>query len=138
MKRIVGGRHTTTHRELFQLPSGALVIDTPGMRELQLWEGSEAIQTTFSDIEELATTCRFRDCKHENEPGCAVYSAIDNGLITIDRLKSYKKLQRELAYFMRKQDAILARAERDKWKKLSKQHKKNVKTKGCPFGFFYL
>lgn len=94
------------------------------MRELQLWEGSEAIQTTFSDIEKLATTCRFRDCKHENEPGCAVHSAIDNGLITIDRLKSYKKLQRELAYFMRKQDAILARAERDKWKKLSKQHKK--------------
>ncbi|MGR5997308.1 hypothetical protein ACT7DF_15795 [Bacillus cereus] len=105
------------------MPSGALVIDTPGMR-LQLWEGSEAIQTTFSDIEELATTCRFRDCKHENEPGCAVYSAIENGLITIDRLKSYKKLQRELAYFIRKQDAILARAERDKWKKLSKQHKK--------------
>ncbi|MCM3218520.1 ribosome small subunit-dependent GTPase A [Bacillus cereus] len=118
------GRHTTTHRELFQLPSGALVIDTPGMRELQLWEGSEAIQTTFSDIEELATTCRFRDCKHENEPGCAVYSAIENGLITIDRLKSYKKLQRELAYFIRKQDAILARAERDKWRKISKQHKK--------------
>ncbi|MCY8956076.1 ribosome small subunit-dependent GTPase A, partial [Bacillus cereus] len=121
------GRHTTTHRELFQLPSGALVIDTPGMRELQLWKGSEAIQTAFSDIEELATTCRFRDCKHENEPGCAVYSAIENGLITIDRLKSYKKLQRELAYFMRKQDAILARAERDKWK----NHR-------GPFGFFYL
>ncbi|MBE5105021.1 ribosome small subunit-dependent GTPase A [Bacillus thuringiensis] len=118
------GRHTTTHRELFQLPSGALVIDTPGMRELQLWEGSDAIQTTFSDIEERAKTCRFRDCKHENEPGCAVHNAIDNGLITIDRLQSYKKLQRELAYFMRKQDAILARAERDKWKKISKQHKK--------------
>lgn len=129
------GRHTTTHRELFQLPSGALVIDTPGMRELQLWEGSEAIQTTFSDIEELATTCRFRDCKHENEPGCAVYSAIENGLITIDRLKSYKKLQRELAYFIRKQDAILARAERDKWKKLSKQHKK-CKNQRVPLWFF--
>ncbi len=65
------GRHTTTHRELFRLPSGSLVIDTPGMRRLQLWEGSDAIQTTFSDIEELANTCRFRDCKHENEPGCA-------------------------------------------------------------------
>ena len=98
------------------MPSGALVIDTPGMRELQLWEGSDAIQTTFSDIEELATTCRFRDCKHENEPGCAVHHAINNGLITIERLQSYKKLQRELAYFIRKQDAILARAERDKWK----------------------
>lgn len=118
------GRHTTTHRELFRLPSGSLVIDTPGMRELQLWEGSDAIQTTFSDIEELAKTCRFRDCKHENEPGCAVHKAIDNGIITINRLQSYKKLQRELAYFMRKQDAVLARAERDKWKKISKQHKK--------------
>lgn len=113
------------------------MIDTPGMRELQLWEGGEAIQTAFSDIEEFATTCRFRDCKHENEPGCAVYSAIENGLITIDRLKSYKKLQRELAYFMRKQDAILARAERDKWKKISKQHKKCKNQRG-PFGFFYL
>ena len=84
------GRHTTTHRELFRLPSGSLVIDTPGMRELQLWEGSDAIQTTFSDIEELAKTCRFRDCKHENEPGCAVHSAIDNGIMTINRLQSYK------------------------------------------------
>lgn len=73
---------------------------------------------------EVAKTCRFRDCKHENEPGCAVHKAIDNGIITINRLQSYKKLQRELAYFMRKQDAVLARAERDKWKKISKQHKK--------------
>ena len=89
MRRIVGEAYDNASR-VIPLPSGALVIDTPGMRELQLWEGSEAIQTTFSDIEELATTCRFRDCKHENEPGCAVYSAIENGLITIDRLKSYK------------------------------------------------
>ena len=89
VRRIVGKAYDNASR-VIQLPSGALVIDTPGMRELQLWEGSEAIQTTFSDIEELATTCRFRDCKHENEPGCAVYSAIENGLITINRLKSYK------------------------------------------------
>ncbi|BCD17144.1 ribosome small subunit-dependent GTPase A [Bacillus cereus] len=130
------GRHTTTHRELFRLPSGSLVIDTPGMRELQLWEGSDAIQTTFSDIEELAKTCRFRDCKHENEPGCAVHKAIDNGIITINRLQSYKKLQRELAYFMRKQDAVLARAERDKWKKISKQHKKCEKSKGDSLWLF--
>ncbi len=133
VRRIVGKAYDNASR-VIQLPSGALVIDTPGMRELQLWEGSEAIQTTFSDIEELATTCRFRDCKHENEPGCAVYSAIENGLITIDRLKAIK-LQRELAYFIRKQDAILARAERDKWKKLSKQHK-NVKPKGHPLVFY--
>ncbi|MDM5432988.1 ribosome small subunit-dependent GTPase A [Bacillus hominis] len=118
------GRHTTTHRELFQLPSRGLVIDTPGMRELQLWEGSAAIQTTFSDIEDLANTCRFRDCKHDGEPGCAVRSAIDNGIIPVERLLSYKKLQRELAYVMRKQNITLARAERDRWKKISKQHKK--------------
>ena len=75
------------------------MIDTPGMRELQLWEGDEAIQTAFSDIEEFATTCRFRDCKHENEPGCAVYSAIENGLITIDRLKSYKITKRTGVFY---------------------------------------
>ncbi|OQR56139.1 ribosome small subunit-dependent GTPase A [Bacillus sp. CDB3] len=120
------GRHTTTHRELFQLPSGGLVIDTPGMRELQLWEGSGAIQTTFSDIEDLANTCHFRDCKHDGEPGCAVRGAIDNGIIPVERLLSYKKLQRELAYVMRKQNITLARAERDRWKKISKQHKKKL------------
>ncbi|KFM98762.1 ribosome small subunit-dependent GTPase A [Bacillus clarus] len=119
------GRHTTTHRELFQLPNGGLVIDTPGMRELQLWEGNDAIQATFSDIEEFAEACRFRDCKHEGEPGCAVQTAIENGILAGDRLRNYKKLEKELAYVMRKQNLALARAERDKWKKIAKQHKKN-------------
>ncbi|KEK24192.1 ribosome small subunit-dependent GTPase A [Bacillus gaemokensis] len=118
------GRHTTTHRELFQLPSGGLVIDTPGMREIQLWEGSEAIHATFSDIEEFAKDCRFRDCEHENEPGCAVRKAIDDGILAANRLRNYKKLQREIAYAMRKQDPVLARAERGKWKKIVKQHRK--------------
>ncbi|MDM5154560.1 ribosome small subunit-dependent GTPase A [Bacillus sp. DX1.1] len=118
------GRHTTTHRELFQLPNGGLVVDTPGMRELQLWEGSGAIHATFSDIEEVAKECRFRDCEHENEPGCAVRSAIDNGVLAANRLLNYKKLQREISYAMRKQDPVLARAERDKWKKMTKQHRK--------------
>ncbi|MCI0764258.1 ribosome small subunit-dependent GTPase A [Bacillus sp. TL12] len=118
------GRHTTTHRELFRLPSGGLVIDTPGMRELQLWEGSEAIHTTFSDIEELAKDCRFRNCDHENEPGCAVQSAIEEGILAVHRLRNYKKLQKEIAYAMRKQDPVLARAERGKWKKMTKQNRK--------------
>ncbi|WP_369899986.1 ribosome small subunit-dependent GTPase A [Bacillus manliponensis] len=118
------GRHTTTHRELFKLPNGGLVIDTPGMRELQLWEGSGAIYTTFSDIEEAAQNCRFRDCKHEKEPGCAVWCAIEEGVLTEGRLLNYKKLQKEVAYAMRRQDPVLARAEREKWKKVTKQHKK--------------
>ncbi|MBC6972291.1 ribosome small subunit-dependent GTPase A [Bacillus sp. Xin] len=118
------GRHTTTHRELFRLPSGGLVIDTPGMRELQLWEGSEAIHATFSDIEELAKDCRFRNCDHENEPGCAVQSAIEEGILAVHRLRNYKKLQKEIAYAMRKQDPVLARAERGKWKKMKKQNRK--------------
>ena len=84
------GRHTTTHRELFRLPSGSLVIDTPGMRSCSFGKEAMRFKTTFSDIEELANTCRFRDCKHENEPGCAVHKAIDNGMITINRLQSYK------------------------------------------------
>lgn len=118
------GRHTTTHRELFQLPSGGLVIDTPGMRELQLWEGSEAIHATFSDIEELAKGCRFRNCEHEKEPGCAIRNAIENGVLVAKRLQNYKKLQKEIAYAMRKQDPVLARAERGKWKKIAKQNRK--------------
>lgn len=87
-------------------------------------------------MEDLANTCRFRDCKHEGEPGCAVRSAIDNGTIPVERLLSYKKLQRELAYVMRKQNIILARAERDRWKKVSKQHKKCKKPKGLFLWFF--
>ncbi|MBO9128170.1 ribosome small subunit-dependent GTPase A [Bacillus sp. 165] len=114
------GKHTTTHRELFQLPSGALIIDTPGMRELQLWEGSESMDVTFSDIDELSGQCRFVDCKHETEPGCAVKHAIEEGNLQQERFTSYKKLQREIAYAMRKQDPVLARAEREKWKKINK------------------
>ncbi|TCT15984.1 ribosome biogenesis GTPase [Melghiribacillus thermohalophilus] len=90
------GRHTTTHRELFVLPDGGVMIDTPGMRELQLWSGSDALQATFSDIEQLAEQCQFRDCKHESEPNCAVKEAIQNGELSNERLKSYRKLGREL------------------------------------------
>lgn len=91
------GRHTTTHRELFALPGGALWLDTPGMRELQLWESEEGWQSTFSDIEALAGACRFRDCRHEAEQGCAVREALDSGELDAARYANYRKTERELA-----------------------------------------
>jgi ribosome biogenesis GTPase len=90
------GRHTTTHRELILIPDGGVVIDTPGMRELGIM--SADLDRSFSDIEELAKSCRFSDCRHENEPGCAVKEAIKEGMLDIERLENYKKLQRELKY----------------------------------------
>lgn len=97
------GRHTTSHRELVILKSGGLIIDTPGMREIQLWEGSEGISSTFEDIEEYIEMCRFSDCKHDTEPGCAVKQAIDEGTLDEKRFNSYLKLQREYKYFESRQ-----------------------------------
>jgi ribosome biogenesis GTPase len=109
------GRHTTTHRELVPLPSRALLMDTPGMRELQLWADEETLDTTFSEIAELAEACRFRDCAHETEPGCAVRAALADGSLPQERFASYRKLQRELRALAVRQDARLraeARKER--------------------------
>jgi ribosome biogenesis GTPase len=92
------GRHTTTHRALMWMPSGGLLLDTPGMRELQLNEVREGIRLTFADIESLALSCRFSDCQHENEPGCAVKPALANGELSQRRLENYKKLVREEAH----------------------------------------
>lgn len=89
------GRHTTTHRELIRLPSGALVIDTPGMRELGVWSAEDGVEEAFSDIEQLAAKCRFSDCRHEQEPGCAVRAALERGEIDAKRLKNYLDLQRQ-------------------------------------------
>jgi ribosome biogenesis GTPase / thiamine phosphate phosphatase len=91
------GRHTTTQRQLIVLPGGACIVDTPGMRELGLWEGGEAIENAFADIDELAAHCRFSDCRHEREPGCAVSAAIDDGSLPAERLQSRRKLEREAA-----------------------------------------
>jgi ribosome biogenesis GTPase len=113
------GRHTTTHRELVSLPTGGMIIDTPGMRELQLWEADGAISQSFSDVEELADRCFFRDCNHQNERNCAVLEAIQAGTLDDKRYQSYLKLQKELAYLERKNDKKAQLAERDKWKKLS-------------------
>jgi len=98
------GRHTTTHRELVMLPGGGLMIDTPGMRELQLWDASESVRDTFDDIEALAGECHFTDCRHRDEPRCAVKAAVDEGRIPPDRLASYLQLQDELAFLARQQD----------------------------------
>lgn len=89
------GRHTTTHRELMRLPEGGLMIDTPGMRELQLWEATQGVSDTFEYIEDLAKQCKFSDCKHMSEPGCAVKAALSDGTLSAERFDNYKKLQRE-------------------------------------------
>jgi len=98
------GRHTTTHRELVVLPGGGLIIDTPGMRELQLWDASEAVRETFDDIEAVAAGCHFTDCRHREEPRCAVKAAVAEGTVRADRLESYVKLQDELAELARQQE----------------------------------
>ena len=97
------GRHTTTHRELVALPDGGLIIDTPGMRELQLWDASAAVRQTFDEIEALAPECHFADCRHRDEPRCAVKTAVAEGKISAERLDSYLKVQRELAELARQQ-----------------------------------
>ncbi|MEM9163911.1 MAG: ribosome small subunit-dependent GTPase A [Cyanobacteria bacterium P01_F01_bin.4] len=114
------GRHTTTHREMLMLPSGALLIDTPGLRELQLWSTEESLDHTFEDIADLAEACRFRDCQHQQEPGCAVRAAVETGQLTAKRLASYQKLQREQAYLHRRQDQQAQANTKARWKKITK------------------
>ncbi|HVJ52949.1 MAG TPA: ribosome small subunit-dependent GTPase A [Aliidongia sp.] len=106
------GRHTTTWRSLVQLPDGALVIDNPGIRALQLWDGEDGLDRTFAEIRTLAQSCRFRDCRHEGEPGCAVRAAIEAGDLDPARLENRRKLAREFAFAERKQDKALQAAER--------------------------
>jgi ribosome biogenesis GTPase len=110
------GRHTTSHRELLKVPGGGLVIDTPGLREIQLWAGAEALAEVFLDIEELALQCRFTDCRHETEPACAVAAALEGGTLDANRFTSYRKLQHELRAIEVKADVRLQIEERRKWK----------------------
>jgi ribosome biogenesis GTPase len=98
------GRHTTSHRELVLLPSGALILDTPGMRELGLWEAGDGMSATFADIEALAERCHFHDCGHHSEPGCAILEALDTGALDAARWRAYGKLQRELEFQNNKDD----------------------------------
>jgi len=123
------GRHTTTHRELVVLPGGGLVIDTPGMRELQLWDASESVRDTFEDIEALAGECHFTDCRHRDEPRCAVKTAVEEGRIPPDRLASYLQLQDELAYLARQQDERAQIEEKRKGKIGAKALRQHLKSK---------
>lgn len=117
------GRHTTTNRELIILPSGGMLIDTPGMREIQIWSDEVGLHDTFTDIETLAQECRFRDCQHDLEPGCAVQQAIEDGTLDGDRFFNYQKLQKELDYLSRKQDQNAQLAEKKRWKQIHKNIK---------------
>ncbi|MBD1996103.1 ribosome small subunit-dependent GTPase A [Leptolyngbya sp. FACHB-541] len=118
------GRHTTTHRELLLLPSGGCIIDTPGMREIQIWSEGAGLEETFTDIEALAEECRFRDCQHQQEPGCAVRQALEAGALDERRFASFQKLQKELNYLIRKQDQRATLAEKEKWKQITKSLRK--------------
>jgi ribosome biogenesis GTPase / thiamine phosphate phosphatase len=118
------GRHTTTARELFRLPGGALMVDTPGLREIQLWSADDGIHEAFADVDELAADCRFNDCAHMREPGCAVQAAIDEGRLPRERLQSYRALQRELRRLAMKQDARLRSDERKKRVKQARSRRK--------------
>jgi len=114
------GRHATTRRELIVLPSGGMVIDTPGMRELQLWSGREGIQETFEDIESVAKDCYFRDCRHENEPNCAVKEAMAAGHLSPQRLTNYLKMQKELILAVARQNQRLKLEEKQRVKRVTK------------------
>lgn len=117
------GRHTTTHRELFVLPSGAVVIDSPGLRGVALQGGEQALALAFSDVEELAVACRFADCAHAGEPGCAVQASVDAGDLGADRVDAWRRLQRELAFQARRKDDRLRSAAKQRWKAVSKQQR---------------
>ena len=121
------GRHTTTFRNLVKLPGAGMIIDTPGMRELQLWESESGLQGTFEDVESLSGSCRFRDCSHENEPGCAVIEAVRSGLLPAARLESYRKLKKELRFIEGKQNQSIRMAERKNSKDIAK-YRRNIKS----------
>jgi ribosome biogenesis GTPase len=117
------GRHTTTKRELILLPGGGIMIDTPGMREIQMWAGEEDLQGTFQDIEILAKRCRFSNCSHNVESGCAVREAVDQGDLDPARLESFLKLQKELVYLSSREEGSVRLYEKIKFKKIAKWSK---------------
>ena len=123
------GQHTTSHRELVVLPNGGLLIDTPGMRELQLWDVGTAVRETFDDVEQLAARCHFTNCRHRDEPRCAVKGAVEAGQLAGDRLDSYLKLQGEMAYLARQQDERAEIEQKRQAKVLTKAARKHIKSK---------
>ncbi len=123
------GRHVTTRRELYRIPGGALLLDTPGIRELRVWVLEDGLEHAFPDIEELSHGCRFRDCRHEGEPGCAVLEALERGHLDPARLNSFRKLRAEAAYEMRKTDPRARAAAASQWKTAMKTMKHHPKYK---------
>jgi ribosome biogenesis GTPase len=124
------GRHTTSSRSLIPLPSGAFLIDTPGIRELGLWNlDEETLQESFDELNGYDQLCRFRDCQHENEPGCAVQEAIRKGELAADRLASYRKLQKEQAFYERRQDKRKMIEEKNRWKAIHKAARRERKSR---------
>lgn len=121
------GRHVTSHRQLVQLPGGGMIIDTPGLREAQLWEGEDALAGVFDDIEALALRCRFTDCSHVTEPECAIKAALADGTVETGRFQSYRKLQRELRAVAAKSDARIRSEDRKRWKLISKANRSRVR-----------
>jgi len=115
------GQHTTTARKLFALPGGALLIDTPGLRELQLWDAEEGLAQAFADINLLAAQCRFNDCRHETEPGCAVQAAVQAGILDLARLDNHRKLLREQEFLRRKMDPEVRSQEKQRIKRLTRE-----------------
>jgi len=112
------GRHTTTSRELFILPGGALLMDTPGLREMQLWGAEDGVAQVFADIDALAGECRFGDCHHDGEPGCAVQAALDAGTLDPARLENRRKLMREQEFLQRKVDPEARQEQKEQWKQM--------------------
>jgi ribosome biogenesis GTPase len=112
------GRHTTTTRELFALPGGALLVDTPGLREMQLWDAEDGVAQVFVDVDALAGQCRFDDCRHEAEPGCAVLAALEAGTLEAPRLENRRKLLREQEFLRRKMDPEARQEQKEQWKQI--------------------
>ncbi|WP_044639868.1 ribosome small subunit-dependent GTPase A [Risungbinella massiliensis] len=121
------GRHTTTERHLISVPAGGCLVDTPGMRSLQLWSASTGLSDTYEDILELAKSCKFSNCQHKEEPDCAIQEALEEGILPTERFQSYLKLQRELAHLERKVDKQAAHEAQQKWKKINKMYRKHPK-----------
>ena len=123
------GRHTTTFRELVLLPAGGVLIDTPGLRGVGLWLGGEGLDRAFADVEALALTCRFNDCGHDSEPGCAVLAALDDGTLDERRLLSWRKLEREAQWIARRTDARLRAEEARRWKAISVEMRRSRRSR---------
>jgi ribosome biogenesis GTPase / thiamine phosphate phosphatase len=130
LRRDGRGRHTTRHRQLLVLPDGSILVDTPGLRELQVWEGD--VDSAFSDVAELAAACRFTDCAHETEPGCAVREALDDGSLTPERWASYRKLQRELRSIEARSSVRVQRELKRRWRTRARETRRARRYGGKP------